>query len=230
MCVMSMFTHSISKWPTDDCHTIGIGYDKIKRKWGRVWGALSCTWDAYFPTSNVKQLSLGWKGMERKSSSLTMLIFYVWIFHIARNLALLQNFSLAFNFRVDMQDRPPTFSFSSLFTPFLYDCVRVGSPNLLFFCSFNLSVYINELCSSRDRVSMRCFGMTMKNEITRFSQLVGAVRGRSHTDSCDKFKMQNDALIYVEKFLNENFKLRSNKKFNEFRDCECMKQLETCTW
>jgi hypothetical protein len=106
---------------------------------------------------------LGWKGMERKIviSDNALLIFYVWIFHISTYSSQFGFASKTFPLHSISSGYVPSYSHVLLlilsFSPVLYDCVRVWVSEFTFFV-LSTSRYINELCSSFDRVSMRCSG------------------------------------------------------------------------
>lgn len=131
------------------------------------------TWD--FLPYNLKHeiVSFGLERMVRRGefSTLTILKFYVWIFHISnkqRNLASLQNFFLCIHFSSGYVCCSHPSAFHS--HPFsFYVCVRVWVSEFTFFCSFNLSLYINELwivlVLPWRRVEYVMLRMTMKNEI-----------------------------------------------------------------
>lgn len=166
------FTHSIYtllccffKMADGLCHTIGIGYDKMKCgwRWGRVESMYCTIWGLFPSTSERFLLAMRGRKTGGKSSSLWQYLYFMYGFsssHTAQfGVPSAKRTFLAFNFRVDMLDLASHSSLPSHLIPFVLCLYVYGSPNLLLFCSFNLAVYINELCSSLDRASrIRCLG------------------------------------------------------------------------
>lgn len=86
-----------------------------------------------------------------------------------------------------------------------------GSPNLLLFCSFNLSVYINELCSSPDIASIRCFGRRWRMRLPDLSYTLGTIQEFRPLHPRIFFsyfeKLFDSHEVFQEKFENKKFDL-----------------------
>lgn len=191
------FTHSIYtllccffKMADGLCHTIGIGYDRMKCGWkrGRVESMYCIIW-GLFPSTSQRFLlapKCGWKDWRKIIISLTILIFYVWIFVFTYS-AIWRSFNekrklfLAFNFRVDMLDLASHSTLSA--HPFLLMSVRVWVPEFTSFLFFQpRSVHKWIVFFSWQNESYTMFGMTMKNEIAGsfYPVEVGIVRSVSN--------------------------------------------------